>query len=141
MSYPRASLSYVQFAIAMVIAVALVMFTSACTGAQRTAFNSSFKSCAVADVGQLVAPGKTLIDDVASKVKGNSPTLEADLATLVTMTSIDAVECAILAVTSTLLAPADTGAGSGSGEGKVMAAAPAPGALRARAWLKARSAE
>ncbi len=118
------------------LALGLMLAPFACgPGKPGSTFAGSFAACAKADLGQIVGgtQGKTLLDDVRDKIRGNAPTLVADLDGLALTVGIDAVECAVAAVVAVLSAPV-VAAGSGSSAPPATNAEPA-GVLKARAWL------
>lgn len=134
-------------AIATCLSVALVgLFSSAaCSSQPLHTMSGAFASCAKADLGIAVAPGVTLLGDVAKEIKGNSPTLEADFDTLAATLGVAAVQCAIAAVVAVLTpAPAQGAQGSGSSQGSsalaTNASAEPPGVARAEAWARKQGA-
>lgn len=110
--------------IAFVAFLASVIAFSSCTPSQRSTMTGAFATCANADLGTLVAPGVTLIGDVANLVEKNDSNLETDLDGLATTLGVDAVLCAIAAVDAVL--QPDSGSAATSAE--------RPGVTRARAW-------
>lgn len=78
-------------------------------------------ACAVADLGKLMPTGLTLAADVAAKIKGNAPTLTADLDAAAVTVGVDAVKCAIAAAAAVLLAPSGSGAAAGLPPGLLVA--------------------
>lgn len=109
-----------------------LVIVMACTAAQRTTMTGAFSTCAKADLGQIIAAdGLPLEQDVANKIKGNAPNLEADLTGIVASAGIDAVLCAIAAVEAALAPVAGSGS-AGPTTGQEL-----PGLVRAKAWAKA----
>lgn len=99
------------------LALALALLSGCATvKTDLKTMTGKFEACAKADFGQIVdTKGTTLLDDVASKVLGGTAALEAELAADGVMAGIDALDCAVTAVESTLQA----------GSGSAVAAAPA----------------
>ncbi len=100
-----------------------------CTQTQRSTMTGAFKACAEGDLGALVKPGITVFDDVVNKIKGNSPTLEADLTSLATTFGLNTIECAIAAVEAVLMAPTSNGSAVATAAQETP-----PGLARARVW-------
>src|SRR4029077_20925719 len=95
-----------------------------CGATTSTKMSGAFATCAKADLGQIVeSNGTTLLGDVAQKIEGNDPALEADLSALAVTAGLDAVECAVTAVLAVLEPQTKT-----TGQ-------PLPGTARARAWV------
>lgn len=104
---------------------------SACQHGTYTKMSGAFKACEKADLGQDVAPGITVIGDVAGKIEGNAPNLEADLTALALKVGVQSVDCAIAAVEAVIGNP--TSGAKQTGE-------PTPadlGMRRADAWMAA----
>lgn len=124
---------YALAVLAVVIALAILSSVlSSCTQTQRSTMTGAFAACADSNLGTLVKPGVTVFDDVSGLIKGNAPTLEADLTSLAVTFGIDLIECSVVAVEAVLLAPPQTGSGSGE---MVTVTAPPPGIARARATI------
>lgn len=124
--------------IALVAITTMMIVLASCTPTQRSTMTGAFATCADADFGKIVtSDGKTLLGDVSGIIKGNAPTLEADLSGLLITVSIDAIECAIVTVEAMLAAPPDSGSGSGSGVLVAKTEASTPALARAHAWVKA----
>lgn len=121
-----------------ITALLFLLFVASCSSScspKGQVFTSTFAACAKGDIGQAVAGGKTLFDDVVGKIKGNDPALDADLSSLATQFGVDAVVCAAEAAVAALTAPADTGS---AGSGAVVTAStvePTPGIVAAKSWL------
>ena len=134
-------------AIMALIAIAsIIVMLASCTPVQRSTMTGAFTTCAQGDLGALVSPGVSVMDDISGLIKGNSPTLEADLTGLAVTFGIAVIECAIAAVESVLMAPSSPATGSGAGGGSdsgsgsaaplvATAKEPPQGLVRARTWL------
>lgn len=94
------------------LALLLALLAGCATAsADLKTMTGKFEVCAKADLGQIVGTqGKTLLEDVAAQIAGASVSLEATLAADAVVAGVDALECAVTAVESTLTA----GSGSGS---------------------------
>jgi hypothetical protein len=122
--------------IALIAITAMMIMLASCTQTQRSTMSGAFATCAEGDLGTLVSPGVTLFDDVNKLIKGNAPTLEADLTGLATTFGIGIIECAITAIEAVLMAPTPPATGSGSGELVAAAKEKPPGLVRARSWVE-----
>lgn len=111
-------------ALVTVTAMLFAMIATSCTPSQRSTMSGAFTTCASADLGALVAPGLTLLGDVATLIEHNDGALETDLDGLAVKVGTDAVLCAIAAVDAVL--QPDSGSAATSAE--------RPGVVRARAW-------
>lgn len=133
--WPRLLGAVALFVMVAAIAIMIAIMT-ACTPSQRSTMSGAFATCAEGDLGALVSPGVTIIDDVTSIIKGNGASLEADLSSLAVTFGLAIIECAIAAVESVLMTPPATGSGAGSGSGALTSQAKEtpPGIVRARAW-------
>lgn len=124
--------------IALVAITTMMIVLASCTPSQRSTMSGAFTTCVDVDFGKIVTTdGKTLLGDVSGIIKGNAPSLEADLSGLAILVGIDAVECVINAVEAMLSASPDTGSAAGSGALVAKTEPPVPGLVRARAWVKA----
>jgi len=121
----------------------LAMWFASCAATQK--MTGAFGACIKADLGQVIDPnqdpalkGLTAADIVSfinEIVTENAPVLEAQLAAVAAIASLDAVDCALAAIEAYDNTPQPAGSGS---------AAPAkstpPRTARARAWVNARRA-
>lgn len=131
-----AEIAFVVWFVGLVAVGSLFVTQPACTKQQLHTMSGAFASCAKADLGIVVAPGETLLSDVAQKIEGNAPTLEADFDTLARTLGVAAVQCAIAAVVAVLEPAPAQGQGAGSGSALATGIKPPepPGVTRALAW-------
>lgn len=137
------------------IFLALVTCLTSCAGWQK--WSTSFAACEKVDLGQQITglpgtlladlenlkipPTTGLLEMISGIISANGPALEDDLAQIILLAGVDAVDCAVAAIEA--VAHGSSGSASGSGAGS--SAAPMPtnatraptGVERARAYVNA----